>query len=114
MPAFCSAAKVPPVDSNVTFRAASARANSTKPDLSETDSRARRMGIELARYPLPLLPSIEGCGSPQNAVYEDDYGPVERSCVEEPDPLRDARRDDAPCCTRRVSSFACVGRRREL
>jgi hypothetical protein len=28
------------------------------------------MGIELARYPLPLLPSIEGCGSPENAVYE--------------------------------------------
>src|SRR5450755_1463184 len=102
MPAFCNAAKVPPVDSNVTFRAASARANSTKPDLSETDSRARRMGIELARYPLPLLPSIEGCGSRENAVYEHDYGPVERSGVEEP---------VAPCGARRVSGCACAGSR---
>src|SRR3954466_12322866 len=64
MPAFCSAAKVPPVDSRATLRAASARANSTRPVLSETDSKARRMGLVIHSpgYPLGALPSIESGG----------------------------------------------------
>ena len=42
-PASRNAFAVPPVDSSSTLRAASARASSTRPVLSETDSSARRM-----------------------------------------------------------------------
>src|SRR5450432_4076526 len=74
MPAFCSAAKVPPVESKVIWRAASARANSTKPDLSETDRSARRMGMNGPRYPLALLPSIDSIALPPERVGTDLRG----------------------------------------
>src|SRR4051812_21813724 len=78
MPAFCRAAKVPPVDSRVTPRALSARANSTRPDLSETDRSARRIGIYRAGYPLAAptsIDSVPAAGCAPSALALPQVGP---------------------------------------
>src|SRR5512147_1973479 len=69
MPASVSARAVPPVLRISTLRAASARANSTSPVLSETDSRARRIVTSIESGRKAELTHLLAQGTPVDAEY---------------------------------------------